>query len=90
MREIILIYLGHRRVRLIEAYSTECAKALAIMRQVEMAHVGSDRHDSRRIDIALAIVARFGVLQIEGLSDAGPLIKLAQIISQIRIILHAA
>src|SRR3990172_104469 len=50
----------------------------------------AQRHDAGRIYIELAVVTFLDLLQIESLLDPRPLIKLAQVIAEIRVVLNAA
>ena len=60
------------------------------MRVFEVSEIGSDRHDTGGIDVSLAVVSGLDLLEIEGLSDPGRLIKLAQIFYQMTIVLNPA
>lgn len=79
----------YRPSRLFPPTLTYRAKPLAIVRQIEMAHVRSNGYYPGWINIALTVVTRLGFLQIEGLFNTRPLVQLTQIVAQIRIVLHA-
>ena len=78
LRSLRLIVSSHRR-----------AQAAAVMRQFQMIENRAQRHDARRVDVQLAVVTFLDLLQIERLFNPRPLIKLAQVIGEIRIILNA-
>src|SRR5213594_1552500 len=66
------------------------AKAVAIMRRVEVVEGRPRGHDTGRVDVPLAVVARFDFMEVEGVLDSRPLIELAQVVGEIRIVLDAA
>ena len=64
------------------------AQTISIVRQFQMIQNWPNRNDSGRIHIDLAIISGLDLFQIQRVFDARPLIKFAQVIHQIGIILH--
>src|SRR6266550_8907666 len=72
------------------AMTNASSKPPAVMLRLEI-EGGPERHDAAWIDVQHAhVIVPLDVIHVHGRGDAGPLIKIAQIIRQVRIIRDAA
>ncbi len=62
----------------------------AIVRPLKVVECWSHWHDAGWVNVLLAIIARLDLIAIKGVLDARPLIELAQVVGEIRVVLEVA